>query len=143
MSERRTNSSIIQWVLPLPNWNPWIASNIDEGPLATATMESISEDLQRAEQYQMENELTFRLQQRQSLPVFNYRQQILEQIRKHNVILIRGATHSGKVFQFTILFVRNFFFFYLKIPQYIIDDAIEHNQGSRCSTTSYQYDFDC
>ncbi len=89
----------------------------------------------------MENELTFRLQQRQSLPVFNYRQQILEQIRKHNVILIRGATGCGKttqVFQFTILFFRNFFFFYLKIPQYIIDDAIEHNQGTHCNVVVTQ-----
>ncbi|UJR34291.1 hypothetical protein I4U23_021695 [Adineta vaga] len=118
LSERRTTSSIIQWVPPIPNWNPWIASNIDEGPLSTATMESISEDLQRSEQYKTENELKFRLQERQNLPVFSYRQQILEQIKRHNVILIRGATGCGKTTQ---------------IPQYIIDDAIEHNQGAFCN----------
>ncbi len=98
-SERRTTSSIIQWVPPIPNWNPWIASNIDEGPLATATMESISEDLRHGEQYKIENELKFRLQERQKLPVFNYRQQILEQIKSNNVILIRGATGCGKTTQ--------------------------------------------
>lgn len=98
-SERRTTSSIIQWVPPIPNWNPWIASNIDVGPLATATMESISEDLRRGEQWKMENELKHRLQERQNLPVFHYRQQILEQIKKNNVILVRGATGCGKTTQ--------------------------------------------
>jgi len=62
-------------------------------------MESISEDLHRAEQYKIENELKFRLQERHNLPVFNYRQQILEQIKRHNVILIRGATGCGKTTQ--------------------------------------------
>ncbi|CAF0826884.1 unnamed protein product [Rotaria sordida] len=117
-SERRTTSSIIQWVPPIPNWNPWIASNIDEGPLATATMESISEDLRHAEQCKIENELKCRLQERQNLPVFTYRQQILEQIKKNNVILIRGATGCGKTTQ---------------IPQYLIEDAIHHNQGAYCN----------
>ncbi|CAF1449446.1 unnamed protein product [Adineta ricciae] len=117
-SERRTISSIIQWVPPIPNWNPWIASNIDEGPLSTATMESISQDLQRAEQYKTENEFKFRSQERQNLPVFSYRQQILDQIQQHNVILIRGATGCGKTTQ---------------IPQYILDNAIEHGQGAFCN----------
>ncbi|CAF1685673.1 unnamed protein product, partial [Adineta ricciae] len=117
-SERRTISSIIQWVPPIPNWNPWIASNIDEGPLSTATMESISQDLQRAEQYKTENDFKFRSQERQNLPVFTYRQQILDQIKQHNVILIRGATGCGKTTQ---------------IPQYILDDAIEHGQGAFCN----------
>ncbi|CAF1221606.1 unnamed protein product, partial [Adineta steineri] len=106
-----------------PNWNPWISSNIDEGPLATATMESISEDLYRAEQHKTNNETKFRFQERQNLPVFTYRQQILEQIKNHNVILIRGATGCGKTTQ---------------IPQYIIDDAIEHNQGAHCNVVVTQ-----
>ncbi|CAF3251955.1 unnamed protein product [Rotaria socialis] len=122
-SERRTTSSIIQWVPPIPNWNPWIASNIDAGPLATATMESISEDLRRAEQCKVENELKCRLQERQNLPVFHYRQQILEQIKTNNVILIRGATGCGKTTQ---------------IPQYIIDDAIQNNQGAYCNVVVTQ-----
>ena len=62
-------------------------------------MESISADLQQAEQYKAENELKFRLQERQKLPVFAYRQEILEQIKQHNVILIRGATGCGKTTQ--------------------------------------------
>ena len=62
-------------------------------------MESISQDLQRAEQYKTENDFKFRSQERQNLPVFSYRQQILDQIKQHNVILIRGATGCGKTTQ--------------------------------------------
>jgi len=62
-------------------------------------MESISEDLRHAEQFKIENELKFRLEERQRLPVFNSRQQILEQIKRNNVILIRGATGCGKTTQ--------------------------------------------
>ena len=29
----------------MPNWNPWSGCNIDEGPLASANMDQISEDL--------------------------------------------------------------------------------------------------
>jgi ATP-dependent RNA helicase A len=62
-------------------------------------MESISEDLHRAEQYKAENDLKSRLQERQTLPVFAYRQQLLDQIKGKNVILIRGATGCGKTTQ--------------------------------------------
>ncbi len=108
-SERRTISSIIQWVPPIPNWNPWIASNIDEGPLATATMESISADLRHAEQYKNDSELKIRFTERFKLPVHKYRQEILAQIKSNNVILIRGATGCGKTTQ-VISFLNSFFF---------------------------------
>lgn len=98
-SERRTMSSIIQWVPPIPNWNPWIASNIDEGPLATATMETISNDLYRAELSKNNEQMKFCLAERSKLPVFNYRQEILKQIQANKVILIRGATGCGKTTQ--------------------------------------------
>ena len=87
-------SSIIQWAPPMTNWNPWIGSNIDEGPLAYATMDSISEDLFRAEQYQCQNRSPH-----QQLPVVHYREKILQEIKANNVILIRGATGCGKTTQ--------------------------------------------
>ena len=68
-------------------------------------MESISEDLRRTHQFKIEHELKTRYDERQRLPVFVYRQQILDQIRRNNVILIRGATGCGKTTQvFTILY---------------------------------------
>ena len=103
LSERLNVSSIIQWVPPIPNWNPWIGSNIDEGPLSTATMESISEDLFRSEQFHLDNDRKDRVEHRQHLPVFRYRQEILRQIQEHNVILIRGATGCGKTTQVCLL----------------------------------------
>lgn len=78
-------------------------------------MESISQDLFQSEQYKNENEIKFRLQQRQNLPVFNYQQQILEQIKSNNVILVRGATGCGKTTQvisfYIILFFSQYFNF--------------------------------
>merc|ERR1719206_1389400 len=32
---------IVTWSPPTPNWNPWQGCNIDEGPLATASMDDI------------------------------------------------------------------------------------------------------
>lgn len=98
-SERRTTSSIIQWVPPIPNWNAWIASNIDEGPLATATMETISMELRRAELSKNSEQVKISLAERSKLPVFNYRHEILKQIQENKVILIRGATGCGKTTQ--------------------------------------------
>merc|ERR1712156_1143564 len=42
---RPTEAGVVSWSPPAPNWNPWTGANIDEGPLATANMDQISEDL--------------------------------------------------------------------------------------------------
>ncbi|XP_021339560.1 ATP-dependent RNA helicase A-like, partial [Mizuhopecten yessoensis] len=42
---RRNTGGVVPWSPPQPNWNPWTNCNIDEGPLAMATMEEISQDL--------------------------------------------------------------------------------------------------
>jgi len=31
-------TGVIPWSPPQPNWNPWLAINIDEGPLATVSL---------------------------------------------------------------------------------------------------------
>lgn len=31
------STGVIPWSPPQPNWNPWLAINIDEGPLATVS----------------------------------------------------------------------------------------------------------
>ena len=56
MIERVNVSSMIQSVSSIPNCHPWTDSNIDEGPLATATMESAGEDLFRSKPYHIEND---------------------------------------------------------------------------------------
>ena len=54
---------------------------------------------------------------RQSLPTFTQKQTIIETIRENQVILIMGATGSGKTTQ---------------ICQYILDDALINNTGGSC-----------
>lgn len=39
------SGNVIPWSPPQPNWNPWNASNIDEGYLSTASLDQLSEDL--------------------------------------------------------------------------------------------------
>ena len=48
-------SGVVSWSPPTQNWNPWTGCNIDEGPLAVAALEDISQDLLRgwSEQRQM------------------------------------------------------------------------------------------
>ena len=41
------SSGVVSWSPPTQNWNPWTGCNIDEGPLASAALEDISQDLFR------------------------------------------------------------------------------------------------
>lgn len=51
---------------------------------------------------------------RRTLPVFNAREEILEQVKSHQVVVIAGETGSGKSTQ---------------VPQFLLEDAIEHKQA--------------
>ena len=35
-------AGVVSWSPPTQNWNPWTGCNIDEGPLASASMDDIS-----------------------------------------------------------------------------------------------------
>lgn len=41
----KQQASVIPWSPPQPNWNPWVACNIDEGYLATDSLDQLSNDL--------------------------------------------------------------------------------------------------
>lgn len=105
LTNRCENESIIQWVPPIPNWNAWIGSNIDEGPLARLTMETISQDLKQRETFK--NQYQNHDEQRQQLPVFHSKQFILNQIQTNKIILVRGATGSGKTTQVSHFLFQN------------------------------------
>uniref|UniRef100_A0A336MYU1 CSON008604 protein n=1 Tax=Culicoides sonorensis TaxID=179676 RepID=A0A336MYU1_CULSO len=51
------------------------------------------------------------IQQRISLPIFEYRSEIIETIRNNRAVVISGETGSGKTTQ---------------VPQYLLEDAAEH-----------------
>lgn len=103
--------SIIAWSPPITNWNPWNASNIDEGYLATATLEQLSDDLlnNSREKIQNDHQLEDRLKDRQKLPIFAMKRQIMETINEHSVVLIRGNTGCGES---TINKNREIFFYF-------------------------------
>ncbi|RUS82449.1 hypothetical protein EGW08_009795, partial [Elysia chlorotica] len=110
---------VVSWAPPLPNWNPWTNCNIDEGPLATSTLEDISKDLYNGlqRQYEEDQNLNQLLERRAALPVYGSSQHILQQIQQNQVVLIRGETGCGKTTQ---------------VPQFILDQMIKAGQGAHC-----------
>lgn len=118
-------ASVIPWSPPVPNWNPWTACNIDEGYLATATLDQLSEDLMNAarERAQQDKELQERMRARSELPIAVMRNRIMEAINEHPVVLIRGNTGCGKTTQ---------------IAQFILEDYINSGQGAYCNVAVTQ-----
>ncbi|XP_055621598.1 dosage compensation regulator isoform X2 [Toxorhynchites rutilus septentrionalis] len=113
-------ASVIPWSPPTPNWNPWVACNIDEGYLATATLEQLSDDLMNAsrERIQQDQMLQERMRDREQLPIAKIRSEIMEAINEHPVVLVRGNTGCGKTTQ---------------IAQFILEDYINSGQGAYCN----------
>lgn len=91
-------AGVVPWSPPQPNWNPWTGCNIDEGPLATATLEQLSEDLLAESRERLQNDVALQksIDGRNHLPVFNMRGPIMEAINDNPVIIIRGNTGCGK-----------------------------------------------
>lgn len=102
---------IISWSPPQANWSPWNACNIDEGYLATATLEQLSNDLQSNSRDRRMNDVVLqeRTIQRETLPIAAMRAEIMEMVYNNSVVLIRGNTGCGKTTQ---------------IAQFILDDYI-------------------
>uniref|UniRef100_A0A8C5S2R9 RNA helicase n=1 Tax=Laticauda laticaudata TaxID=8630 RepID=A0A8C5S2R9_LATLA len=119
-SQKQNQSGVVPWSPPQSNWNPWTSSNIDEGPLAYATPEQISIDIKSNLLYQLENdqELQKILQERETLPVKNFEQEILGAVHHSSVVIIRGATGCGKTTQ---------------VPQYILDECIHSGRAAECN----------
>lgn len=111
---------VISWSPPLPNWNCWHASNIDEGYLATASLDDLSNDLfQNDRDERINNQSLIGIRQtRESLPIFALRNNIMQVIYDNPVVIIKGATGSGKTTQ---------------IAQYILEDHVSSNQGAYCN----------
>lgn len=107
--------TVIPWSPPIPNWNAWNASNIDEGYLSTATLDQLSEDLlsNAREKKINDRELEARTKARETLPIHAMRREIMETINDNSVTLIRGNTGCGKTTQ---------------IAQFILEDYIASGQ---------------
>ncbi|CAH2059307.1 unnamed protein product, partial [Iphiclides podalirius] len=114
---RPTPSGVVSWSPPQPNWNAWMGCNIDEGPLATASLDDISSDLEKRHRENCQNSEMYQesLKEREQLPVFAMKSQIMEAINENPVIIIRGNTGCGKTTQ---------------VCQFILDDYIASGQGA-------------
>ncbi|XP_034234638.1 ATP-dependent RNA helicase A isoform X2 [Thrips palmi] len=111
---------VVPWSPPVPNWNPWSGCNIDEGPLAHASLDQLSEDLCNEYKQRLQNDDTLKkmINDRQRLPVASMRSQIMAAINDNSVVIIRGNTGCGKTTQ---------------VCQFILDDYIQSGQGAYCN----------
>ena len=66
------------------------------------------------------------LEKRKSLPVYNYKGPILDVVKAHQVVIIKGATGCGKTTQ---------------IPQYVLDEFIMGGDGTNCNIVVTQVIF--
>ncbi|XP_026462459.1 dosage compensation regulator isoform X3 [Ctenocephalides felis] len=113
-------AGVVPWSPPQPNWNPWTGCNIDEGPLANASLDELSDQLLHHHRDRLQNntDLQKSIKEREQLPVYSMKGQIMEAINEHPVILIRGNTGCGKTTQ---------------VCQFILDDYIASGSGALCN----------
>uniref|UniRef100_A0A8R1DK51 RNA helicase n=1 Tax=Caenorhabditis japonica TaxID=281687 RepID=A0A8R1DK51_CAEJA len=109
------SASNISWAPPLQNWNPWRASNIDEPPLAFMSMEEISAKIIEKEQVKQGERLDKIKAQRSELPVFQFRNEIIETVANNRVTMIKGETGCGKSTQ---------------VSQFLLEHFIEQGKGA-------------
>ncbi|KAL5960702.1 ATP-dependent RNA helicase A [Taenia solium] len=115
----RQSAQLVSWCPPIENWNPWTACNIDEGPEALMSLVQISQTYK--EQYERRiNSRVYEIirEERNSLPVAAFSQQILRTIARNQVTLIKGETGCGKTTQ---------------VPQFILDFYLASGRGAECS----------
>lgn len=122
---RPLEAGVVSWSPPQPNWNPWQGCNIDEGPLANANMDQISEDLNSnwSERNKTDLDIQASLKARSTLPIFALKDEIMNTIHENPVVLIRGNTGCGKTTQ---------------VCQFILDDYISSGQGAFCNVICTQ-----
>ncbi|XP_053619357.1 dosage compensation regulator isoform X2 [Plodia interpunctella] len=114
---KQAPSGVVSWSPPQPNWNAWTGCNIDEGPLASTSLEDISSDLEKHQRDTYQNSTLYQesLREREQLPVFGMRSTIMQAINDNPVVIIRGNTGCGKTTQ---------------VCQFILDDYIGSGQGA-------------
>ncbi|PIK44367.1 putative ATP-dependent RNA helicase A [Apostichopus japonicus] len=117
--ERAVPYTGVSWSPPQANWNAWLGCNIDEGPLVSMTLDDISADIMRNHELSISGHgMEGILSDRESLPIWQTREQILEAIDRNPVVVIKGKTGCGKTTQ---------------VPQFILDDYIGRGRGAHCN----------
>ncbi|CAL8111451.1 unnamed protein product [Orchesella dallaii] len=116
---------IVSWSPPVPNWNPWTSCNIDEGHMASTSLEQLSQEFLEAfkETQQINQHFQEIWATRSKLPVFLRKAEIMDAISENQIVLILGETGSGKTTQ---------------ICQFILDDYLSSEQGAFCNVVVTQ-----
>ena len=116
----RNTGGVVPWSPPQENWNPWSNCNIDEGPLAHASLEQISRDLYDSMERQRNTDQNLQkmLEERSHLPVSQSHDYILNEINNNSVLIIRGETGCGKTTQ---------------VIQFVMDQMIQQGRGAECN----------
>lgn len=120
ISSKPQPAGVVSWSPPAQNWNPWTNCNIDEGPLATMSLETLSEDMMKEARDRMQQSTDLQLSHkgRSKLPVHLMKNEIMSAINENPVVIIRGNTGCGKTTQ---------------VCQFILDDYISAGHGAFCS----------
>lgn len=95
---QQKSAGVVTWSPPQQNWNPWTGCNIDEGPLANANLDDLSQQILDEYKQNMNNNAALgnSLDDRQKLPVYAMKSKIMEAINDNPVIIIKGNTGCGK-----------------------------------------------
>ncbi|VUZ52576.1 unnamed protein product, partial [Hymenolepis diminuta] len=118
-SKPRQCAQLVSWSPPIPNWNPWTACNIDQGPEAYQSLTKISQTFKREYEERINSRSYISIKSEcEALPVANYVNQILNTIAKNQVTLIKGETGCGKTTQ---------------VPQFILDSYLASGRGAECT----------
>ncbi|CAG9538609.1 unnamed protein product [Cercopithifilaria johnstoni] len=107
------SDGFISWCPALQNWNPWKSVSIDEAPFAFMSLEAISADLLEAEK---KRKIPSSIKiQRESLPVYQHRKQLIDTIAINSVTIVKGETGCGKSTQ---------------VCQYLLEHYINNYRGA-------------
>ncbi|KAK4029626.1 dosage compensation regulator [Daphnia magna] len=118
--DSRCSSIDIPWSPPTANWNTWTASTIERGYFATVSMNTISQDLWQRQERRIQSDVSLQkaLEERKALPIYAFKNAVMDALYNHSVVVIRGNTGSGKSTQ---------------VCQYILDDYLRWKEGAQCS----------
>ena len=126
-------ASLMEDVIKLQNDQPWLVSDDARVPTeadgdvvaTTGNMKNTGRDLDLSKKIRSardrmwsSNQFKGIRTQRENIPAFSMKDEIASPIRNHQVVVISGATRSGKTTQ---------------VPQFVLDELISTNHGANAN----------
>ncbi|KAI2810806.1 ATP-dependent RNA helicase A [Blomia tropicalis] len=119
LNQCENQPSYLYWCPPLPDYNPWLNTKLDDDVYKGKSMEDINHYLQD-QFHQMITNVRFQqiLTTRSQLPIYVIKDKVISLINDHSVLIIKGSTGCGKTTQ---------------VPQFILDSFIRQGNGANCN----------